>query len=118
VEVYVILVGDATGTEATDACLRNVQNETVHVVDVFSDACINTGDVYETVTLIPPIMEPPPIIIIYPYPDIEGIERKRDQHDSENKIKFRYPSIEPILFRRLQKRSYSGQNNLRFKRST
>ena len=46
--------------------------------------------------------------------DSEGIAHKKDLHDYEFTLKYSAPSPSPNLYRRLEKRPYSGNCNLRF----
>jgi len=95
-------------SSATDACLYDDDICVTHVVDTSLEIWgfeANTGYY---------IPAPPPSEWYFENWSREGMLHARDQHNHEFYLRFTGPPAIPNLYRRMEKRPYSGQCNLRF----
>lgn len=108
---YVVVVG----TCATDECLHDLRQSGVDLVQ----STTGTDTTIEGIEIvmnyqIPDIPVFDRVIFYYENGDLEGMLHMKEIHDHEFYLYHSAPSPPPNLYRRLEKRPYSGHCNLRF----
>lgn len=107
-----------SGTGATDACLRDIKQAGVILVQstTGTDVAIDDLEVleYENFIQIPEFPVRFPGIFYFINWDREGMLHMEEIHTREFYLVVSAPSPSPNLYRRLEKRPYAGNCNLRF----
>ncbi len=116
-KIYVITSTGTNGTGATDECLREIKQAGVVLIETTTGEDIDIEDigVFEFTNSHSQMPEFPVIFPVdYVNWDTEGMLHMEEVHTKEFYLTFSAPKPSPNLYRRLEKRPYSGRCNLRF----
>ena len=110
--VYVIIGTGVSGTGSTDECLREIKQVGSVLIQETVGRDVDIGDI--EVEYITPTKVPEITVFYYEDWDREGMLHMKEVHTEEFYLTLSAPAPSPNFYRRLEKRPYSGNCNLRF----